>query len=484
MTYIPSTWTTVDVLIVGGGGPGGNVAAGGKAYAAGGGGGAVRQHTVNVSAGDTWQIFIGAGGRPDSLDARGEGSAVRIYPKNGDQRDLGTGAGAPGAGYRADFPTGMQGDGGSCGGGALGAWSGGRAVEGGHGAAGYVQRQPTQFDVAELVGGGGGGAGGNAPSTLAKDDNGDPVAIGDGGIGYSAPRISRPLGFGEGAGSEHFFGGGGANGYYLSVGGAGGGADAPQAVNNSGQNGAKNTGGGGSGAAGWLSETDHLGGRGGSGLVIISYPGRPIADVDAGNRTYYRNGVTYHVCTGSGNVLWRGTPLLNPSADDSFNQPLVPPEIRSNEQFGYKVFAQNVANAWTTFNNWWIDGDGPPLPECTFDLAAGLIRVGIVFPEGYAVKRIGFALTVSGFAYLSFEGAVDGTLGADEPNTNGTRVQLMAPRPIYAGFESGLLDPLDKTTRLRKVWLTIEPSEDLNGDPLPATGSLLNFNPLGLIFYP
>jgi hypothetical protein len=238
--------TSVEYLIVAGGGGGGGYVAGG-----GGGGGGVLSGTTNITN-QSYTITVGGGGTAGPVNRSSNGgnggnsSAFSLTAIGGGGGGRGWSLAAGNSGGSAGGTGGGDGVGGA-------AFLAGVAGTAGQGNAGGGGRMCSSNSG---TGGGGGGAGfaGTTPEC-------SPRTAGIGGQGISS-LISGSL--------QWYAGGGGADSYNPSIteiGGLGGGGTS----NGAGTliNGIANTGGGG-GSAGNLNRD---GGIGGSGIVIIRYPG-------------------------------------------------------------------------------------------------------------------------------------------------------------------------------------------------------------------
>jgi hypothetical protein len=227
-------------LVVAGGGGGGGLN--------GGGAGGVRYLLVNLTLGDT-SVVVGGGGNSNT---NGQNSSFGSVISTGG-----------GAGSNVNLAGGNGGSGGG------GSPSGSGTV--GQGFDGTNQ-------IAANIGAGGGGASQKSPGSL-------------GGSGSYFELFSN-LGFGSPSG---WFGGGGGGGRESSptsnTGGIGGGGNGAIEFGRSATTGSTNTGGGG-GAAYYVT-----GARGGSGIVIIRYPGPPIA---TGGTITQVGGDTIHTFTATG----------------------------------------------------------------------------------------------------------------------------------------------------------------------------------------
>jgi hypothetical protein len=267
-SYTRSQPPYVEVLVVAGGGGGGQDGAGG-----GGAGGLIYNSAYQITNAAAITVTVGGGGA-GTLAIPGQAS-------DGSNSVFGslTAIGGGGGGSKTS-----NGRNGGSGGGSGHNAAGPNSQLGGTGTAGqgFNGGNNNQF-----AGGGGGGAsqpGANPSSqTPGNGGNGNVFAIsgtstyyagGGGGGGYASAVTS-----------SGGLGGGGNGGGWLSSG-------APSAV---GENGIVNTGGGGgsNGNAGNSSVT----GTGGSGIVIVRYPGLPAA---TGGTITYLNGYTIHTFTTSG----------------------------------------------------------------------------------------------------------------------------------------------------------------------------------------
>ncbi len=250
----------VDYLIVGGGGGGG-----GRDSSGGGGGGGVVSNLI--TPGSPAALWLVAGRNEVVVGAGGAGGVNTTLGGNGQASSLGSitalggGAGGPYASPAAD---------GASGGGAgrqssPGKGTQGQGFDGGMGTGGG--------NSAVDAGGGGGGAGGKG---------GDGVSASKGGDGGNGRAVDI-------TGSAVYYGGGGGGAPHRLAtallgggGGLGGGGDAASGSSVPPGHGAENTGGGGGAsrsAPGYQGATPDLytGGDGGSGIVIVRYPGEPAA---------------------------------------------------------------------------------------------------------------------------------------------------------------------------------------------------------------
>lgn len=252
----PSNVSSIELLVVGGGGSGGEGHGGG-----GGAGGVVYSSAYPVSAGTTYSITVGYGGKFANSGSNGNGNSGGNSVFN----DV-TGYGG---GYGGAYAT-AGGAGGSSGGsgGAYGSTNApyyGQGNIGGHGSS-----------ITNGGGGGGGGAagpGGNAHLTYSggggdvTQNSGSRGGNGGSGLPFAISGQVKYYGGGGGGGGEGHsrrgrggLGGGGDGGYY--------------SLNGMPQSGLHGTGGGGGGGSAGGSSAitgGRAGGAGGSGIVIIRY---------------------------------------------------------------------------------------------------------------------------------------------------------------------------------------------------------------------
>jgi hypothetical protein len=241
--------TVCDILIVGGGGGGGSGNGSGHESGGGGAGGIVYMVNKTFAAG-TYKIFVGDGG---SASTNGIDSRITNVNDNIITMDnislVGRGGGAGGNG-------GNNGNsGGSGGGGAHNMRSGGASTQGN-----------TFWNGTQYVAG---GFAGETPNSMSRGGGGGGAAEAGGTDGNSVGGDGRSVPI---TGTAVFYGGGGSGVFPNSPqpGGDGGGG-MPNSSHNNGTAvaGTANTGGGGGGSQ--TSGGTPVGGRGGSGIVIIRY---------------------------------------------------------------------------------------------------------------------------------------------------------------------------------------------------------------------
>ena len=251
-SYTRSQPPYVEVLVVAGGGGGGGNSVDNYRSAGGGGGGGVIYNsayqltnaaaiTVTVGAGGGGTQSIGNSGNNSvfgSLTAVGGGGGGGTT-STGNVNGLNGGSGGGGGDYNGNGGTGTAGQG----------FNGGNSRQ-------------SNGEGAGASGAGGGGAGGPGPDSI----NTYNAINGGSSITYS---ISGTL----------------------TAYAAGGGSRAASLDNSAGTSGGANTGTGGQGAR------FNVGGNGGSGIVIVRYPGLPAA---TGGTITYVNGYTIHTFTTSG----------------------------------------------------------------------------------------------------------------------------------------------------------------------------------------
>ena len=259
---IPARASSALALIVGGGGGGGT----GAGMNGGGGAGGFVVSQLSLTTG-TYSVFVGAGGS----NANGQTSSLAAIIAYG---------GGNGGSYAFSPSRGITGSSGASGGGGGGTGSSVLTSQGGLAIYG-TQGSNGGSGGPDYLGGGGGGAG-------ASGQNARTVAstAGRGGIGLLSSIT----------GTTTYYAGGGGGGAYIGVGwlpasgGLGGGGNG---TTTTGQSGAPNTGGGGGGSdfsSGTFSS-------GGSGIIIIRYPGPQIAT--GGTITSF-GGDTIHTFTATG----------------------------------------------------------------------------------------------------------------------------------------------------------------------------------------
>ena len=258
----PAAKSGIDILIVAGGGGGG-----GRYNSGGGGAGGMLEYTNQTISGDH-TITVGAGGAGGAHDSRGtQGSNSSLAGPSGSWTTAVGGGG--GGGYSTN---GTGGDGGS-GGGASGYQTGttsqgsgtsGQGTSGGRGGSYGAGGGGGKTATSEATGGGEGGSntsGGDGGPGKAWLD-GTTYAGGGGGSNYNSSDTNT-----KGLGGS---GGGGVGGFYGN-GNVGSGSGFPQDPGD----GSANTGGGGGGASGYgasgNTDSNAIGGNGGSGIVILRY---------------------------------------------------------------------------------------------------------------------------------------------------------------------------------------------------------------------
>ena len=257
---------TVQYLLVGGGGGGGNLMAGG------GGAGEVVVGSIKLKSSQTIAVTVGAGGEGNATAGKDGFPGQSSMLTDGTITDLtlasarggGLGAGWSGAANR------VGGTGGSGGG------SSGHDVAGGTALGVYAHNGGASLNFAAGGGGGAGSAGHDGEPSGKGGDGGDGVVCAITGVdvvyatgggaggssGHSEPPISRPASDpGEG-------GSGGVNGGRGCTSGARTNCD-----------GLVNTGAGGGGGA-WSGSTVMVGGRGGSGIVVLRYSTNDVEEAE------------------------------------------------------------------------------------------------------------------------------------------------------------------------------------------------------------
>ncbi|MFU8847575.1 MAG: S8 family serine peptidase [Opitutales bacterium] len=239
----------VEVLVVGGGGGGGSSTAFGTAGAGGGGAGGLIYRQAFEVAGPQSVVVGAPGARAGTGNTPGNNGGDSAF---GSLVALGGGGGSGGN---------MQGLAGGSGGGSRNNLNGGAGQQPTSTSGGFGNAGGGWTSVGGDGAGGGGGAGEAAPSSPPHD----PKVGGPGGLGLQYEISGAPAfyagGGGGGASGTSVFGQGGQGG-----GGNGANNDTPATP------GAPNTGGGGGGG-----NNSRVGADGGSGIVIVRYPGSPAA---------------------------------------------------------------------------------------------------------------------------------------------------------------------------------------------------------------
>jgi hypothetical protein len=254
------------VLVVAGGGAG--ISNSGTSYwemTSGGGGGGVVYTVLPVSS-STYSVFVGAGATTGNTSGSNSvfGSATAF-------------GGGSGGGY--NFSQAFSG----------GSGAGGRGNSNRVGGTsvlnqGFPGGSGSQFSRSS---GGGGGGGACAPGTDAGNNIG-----GNGGDGFLCSISGTPTFYGGGGGGAVAVEGTGTPGRGGRGGGGNAGGGYGTVVDGKGQNGIANTGGGGGGG-----DNSSTNSPGGSGIVIIRYPGSPIA---TGGTITSVGGDTIHTFTATG----------------------------------------------------------------------------------------------------------------------------------------------------------------------------------------
>lgn len=251
-SLVPITSLSANYLIVAGGGSGGSNGGGYNGAAAGGGaGGLLSGSAITIDINSTYLVTVGAGGAAVTTTTA---SALGISGNNSSFSAVATAAvGGGGGGTNAvGLWNGLNG---GSGGGGVASGTGGTGTSG----------QGNAGGAGNAVGSGGGGGGAGAVGSV-----GTVSSSGAGGAGVASSISGSSVTYAGGGG------GGGSNSYTNGAGGSGGGgAGGAGATGNPGVSGTANTGGGGgaSGANNSGGSLTLVSGAGGSGVVIISYPG-------------------------------------------------------------------------------------------------------------------------------------------------------------------------------------------------------------------
>jgi hypothetical protein len=302
----------VEVLVVAGGGGGGFGEANylGDAGGGGGAGGVIYNSAYQITNAAAITVTVGSGGVGSQYTVNGSAGSNSVF---GSLTAIGGGLGCNQETNASSINNGGSGGGGG------GSCTSGTKIAGsgtaGQGFNGGISLDNATFFCNVRAGGGGGGAGGPGLDAAVGGVGGN----GGPGNAYSISGTSTYYGGGGG--------GGGAAGNTTGggLGGIGGGGSGSGAYNGSatltGQHGTANTGGGGGSAGSGVGTA----GNGGSGIVIVRYPGLPAA---TGGTIAYLNGYTIHTFTTSGTFtpyLWndvsgngKNATFINGIPSDSF----------------------------------------------------------------------------------------------------------------------------------------------------------------------
>lgn len=296
-----SILSTVEVLVVAGGGGGGMDMGGG-----GGGGGVIYSSAFSITPGSAITATVGNGGvGAPAAGTNGQpgGHQYTIPATQGGNSVFGAltaiGGGFGGSSYRGYTP-GIAGGSGGSGGGASGYNDNAGTFNGGTGTSGqgFAGGNSTQA----YRSGGGGGAGGAGVSSPNQPNGGVGVENSILGVSYFWGGGGGGASYSLSTGGNGGNGGGGGGAVGTTVGGSGlnpgspGGGGSPNSqTNKPGGNAGANTGGGGGGGSHY--NANNKGGDGGSGIVIVRYPGSQRA---TGGTITSVAGHTIHTFTTSG----------------------------------------------------------------------------------------------------------------------------------------------------------------------------------------
>jgi len=271
-TLSPLSSLTASYLIVAGGGGGGGAQGGG-----GGAGGLLSGSGLTIDTNSIYAITVGAGGTGGTQVDSNNGQRGTSGSNSAFSMVSTTAIGGGGGGAFSFTGSGIENglSGGSGGGAGLrnGSSTGGAGTT----SQGFAGGNSGTYS-APFSGAGGGGA------SEVGDNGGNVVANGGDGLANSI------------TGTSTYYAGGGGGGNGGGAGGSGGGGAGSAA--GSGTAGTANTGGGGGGAAYAGSAPFYTGGAGGSGIVIISYPGS--TQQMAGGTVTVAGGNVIHTFTSSG----------------------------------------------------------------------------------------------------------------------------------------------------------------------------------------
>jgi hypothetical protein len=284
--------TAVEVLVVAGGGGGGSFNGGG-----GGAGGLIYSSSHSITPGSEITATVGGGGVGDGRPGNGASGASGAVGTNGGNSVFDSLI-AIGGGVGASYSVRPSGVSGGSGGGSWGSlnFASGTASQGNAGGGGY----PIGNNYTETAGGGG-GAGSNG-----VDGGTSSNQPGAGGLGllYNIIGNAQFYAAGGGAGANRFGG--------SALGGSGIGGNGGTTSSLAGVAGVSNSGSGGGGAAyNSTPGSSADGGAGGSGIVIVRYPGPQKA---IGGTITSNNGYTIHTFTTSGTFTFTSLVATNNSA--------------------------------------------------------------------------------------------------------------------------------------------------------------------------
>jgi hypothetical protein len=268
-TLSPLSSLTASSLVVAGGGGGGKRVAGG-----GGAGGYRTDSGITLDTNSTYLVTVGSGGAGSGVyTSAGTSGSNSVF-------NMITSAGGGGGGGSAVTNVGSGGSG------------GGSGDQNTPGSGNTPATSPSQGNDGGVGSGtapnyGGGGGGGAS----AVGGNGSSTVAGNGGAGTANSISGTSVTYAGG-------GGGGSNGGTAGTGGSGGGG-AGTTSDSTATAGTANLGGGGGGCGGLsTSSGTTFGGQGGSGVVIISYPGS--TQLMAGGTVTITGGNVIHTFTSSG----------------------------------------------------------------------------------------------------------------------------------------------------------------------------------------
>jgi hypothetical protein len=261
-TFTPTQSITADVLVIAGGGGGGGytfISSGGSGGAGGGAGGLLGFNSQSLTA-TNYTVTVGSGGN-------GGNGATGTTGSDSQFASLTLVKGGGGGGGNAQSGQITLGLTGGSGGGTVG-WNTGPNGNGGAATTGQGNAGGGLITGASRGGGGGGGAGAAGTTRDMSAGTG-----GQGGVGSSSySSWGLATGVGEYFNGTYYFAGGGAGnggGDRFISGGYGGGGSHRYDVTPA-EAGRPNTGGGGAGGLVDSSATS-VGGKGGSGVVIVRY---------------------------------------------------------------------------------------------------------------------------------------------------------------------------------------------------------------------
>ena len=380
------TLSSVEVLVVAGGGGGGPDVGGG-----GGGGGVVYNSSFPVISGTSYNVTVGAGGSAGS----GPTPSI-ILGSNGGNSVFDT-ITAMGGGAGGSYASVIGAPGGS--GGGSGGDSSGTFLFAGRGTSnqGFAGGIGTTNSVPYGAGGGGGAGGPGNNFTVTGGGNGGP------GVGNT---ISGTLtyyggGGGGGGGTDTQSDGRGYGG--IGGGGLGSSRSGPTSLIPGVRDGTPNTGGGGGGTGGW-----NTAGAGGSGIVIVRYPGK-IQKATGGVVTVVNN-FTIHTFT-SGTSAFVPYSFTSPKYSTTAGGCITLNGVNQVVDLNISAYDLGIRRH-ATFSGWMMSNSGPAYLLSDWDNLGMTLRFNDLNSADFYVygnnRRITAAYTFTVNVWYNIVGVMDG----------------------------------------------------------------------------